>query len=232
MSEQPKKLGRPSIKTDELINEICERIAEGRSVASVAQDDDMPDHKTIWRWMNSDEAFCQKYARAIQARAMTHADRISDISSAVLAGKIPPDAARVALDGMKWTAARLLPKVYGDKQTIEASVTHTHTLHLEALKELANRGRGNELGSNDTQVIDLAANPTFQVEMSPSDPPALEAVPAPVSTSDPPGSPSPRGAGSGAPPATHTDKKRKQESPPSPRTAPTRARAAKKTKEF
>ena len=131
-----KKNGRPSIWSEALEDEICRRIAAGRSVLSVSKDDDMPSDFTIWKWMNERESFSLKYARAIEARAMAHADEISDLSRRVVLGEVPPDVARVALDGLKWTASRLLPKIYGDRQSVDVAVTHTHQLHLDALKRL------------------------------------------------------------------------------------------------
>jgi len=131
-----KKNGRPTLWSEEIEDEICRRIAAGRSVNSVSKDGDMPSDFTIWKWMNEKESFSQKYARAIAARAMAHADEISDLTKRVVSGEVPPDVARVALDGLKWTASRLLPKIYGDRQTVDVAVTHTHQLHLDALKRL------------------------------------------------------------------------------------------------
>lgn len=160
--EKPKnKGGRPSIKTPELLKEFCRRIAQGRSVANVCKDEDMPQDRAIWSWLSDDEGFAQDYARAIQARAMAHADMISDVTFGVLSGKIPPDRGRVALDAMKWTASRLLPKVYGDRQQVDVDVQHTHTLHLDALRALTSRRTGNDLGYIDAQAIDITNDQTF-----------------------------------------------------------------------
>ena len=134
--KEAKKNGRPTMWSENLEDEICRRIAAGRSVNSVSKDPDMPSDFTIWKWMNEKESFSQKYARAIAARAMAHADEISDLTKRVVSGEVPPDVARVALDGLKWTASRLLPKIYGDRQTVDVAVTHTHQLHLDALKRL------------------------------------------------------------------------------------------------
>lgn len=166
-------MGRPTVKTPELIAEICERVAQGRSVASVSRDEDMPCHLTIWRWMNSDEEFCSRYARAIQARAMAHADGIDDLVDRAVRGEIPADVARVAIDAKKWTASRLLPKVYGDRTQIEATVNHTHTLHLEALKELADRARGTRSGYIEGQATEIIGDAAVLGGRPPADPAPL-----------------------------------------------------------
>lgn len=226
-SEAVKKTGRPSLKTPELIEEVCLRIAEGRSLISISKDEDMPDHSTLWRWMERDEDFRNRYARAIQARAMNHADGILDLEERLLRGEIPPDVARVALDARKWTAARLLPKVYGDKQIVEANVMHTHTLHLEALRALTSR-RGNESGLIEAQAIDNAGNLTFSGERR-DDPPLIEArAIASHATETPPGSYPYGGAAVAAHTSPHTDEK--PSDPPPPPRAKRKPRAPKKYK--
>lgn len=119
----------------------------------------MPGESTVWRWLSEDSFFQEEYTRAIQARAMAHADRVLDVTEAVIRGEIPPDAARVALDGMKWTAARLLPRVYGDRTQVDATVTHTHTLHLEALKELSERAKAARPGVIEGQAVEIVQEP-------------------------------------------------------------------------
>lgn len=203
--DKPKnKGGRPSIKTPELLKEFCRRIAQGRSVANVCKDEDMPQDRAIWSWLSDDEGFAQDYARAIQARAMAHADMISDVTFGVLSGKIPPDRGRVALDAMKWTASRLLPKVYGDRQQVDVDVQHTHTLHLDALRALTSRRTGNDLGYIEAQAIDITNDQTFLDKRLGDDPPVIEAVVVAEAAGDPPGPGIVPGAASAPATATHT----------------------------
>lgn len=221
------KIGRPSKRTPELIDEICIRIASGRSLLSVSKDDDMPDHATIWRWMHAEEDFRDKYARAIQSRAIHHAEEISLTIQQVKSGELPPDVARVAIDGMKWVASRLLPKVYGDKQIVEANVTHTHQLHLDALRALSNRRSGNDLGYIEGQAIDITNDPTFSGERLDAPQPALDAVLV-VDAAEPPRSRPGGGAVSASPTALYTDEK--PSDPPPPPAGKPRTPRAKKSK--
>ncbi len=145
-----KKPNDPVRWSPEIEDEFCNRIMEGRSVNSIASDSDMPNGNTFWRWMGEKETLRTKYAHAIEARALAQADEIADLTRRVVRGEVPPDVARVALDGLKWTASRLLPKVYGDRQSVDVSVTHTHQLHLDALKRLNDTAKA--LPSND--IID------------------------------------------------------------------------------
>lgn len=219
-----KKTGRPTLKTPELLEEFCRRIGEGRSVASVCKDDDMPEDRAIWRWLARDESFSRDYARAVQARAMAHADRILDVSQAVLAGKVAPEAARVALDGMKWTASRLLPKLYGDRTQLEATVNHTHTLHLEALKELADRARGTRSGYIEGQATEIISGAAVLGGRPPADLAPLAGPPGAEPSATPP-APAPGGGRLRARHPRSLRTKTVEDHPPVPPAAPKTPRA-------
>lgn len=136
MTKEAKKTGRPSIKTSEIVEEFLRRISHGRSIANVCADEDMPTTTTVYDWISKDSVFSERYARACADRGLLYADRISDISDKLMRGEIAPDVARVAIDSYKWISARLVPKLYGDRQQVDVAVTHTHQLHLDALKRL------------------------------------------------------------------------------------------------
>ena len=46
---------------------------------------------------------------------------IVEATEQVLSGELDPNAARVAIDALKWTAARMHPTVYSEKHAIELS---------------------------------------------------------------------------------------------------------------
>lgn len=227
-AEPPKKMGRPSLRTPELIDEICLRIAAGRSLISISKDEDMPDHATIWRWIHAEDDFRDRYARAIQSRAIHHAEEISETIQQVKRGEIPPDVGRVTIDGMKWVASRLLPKVYGDKQIVEANVTHTHQLHLDALKALTSRRSGNDVGYIEAQAIEIVDDPTFSGERLDADRPVIEARSGAEGAGDPPGPGLVPGASSA--PATATRTRKKRSDPPPPPAGKRKPRAPKNKK--
>lgn len=218
--DKKKKIGRPSLKTPELIEEFCRRIASGRSVANVCKDDDMPEDRAIWRWLSDDEAFSRDYTRAIQARAMAHADMISDVTFGILSGKIPPDRGRVALDAMKWTASRLLPKIYGDRQHVDVDVQHTHMLHLDALRALSNRRPVNQLEYIDGQAIDVT-HEIVDATVAEVGVGASDAV-------DPPGSHPGGGAALAPHTAIYTEENKTGDTPPPPVARKRRTRQKKR----
>lgn len=160
MEKRGKMKKKPNIPvrwSPEIEDEFCKRIMEGRSVNSIAGDEDMPNGNTFWRWMGEKETLRTKYAHAIEARALAQADEIADLTRRVVRGEVPPDVARVALDGLKWTASRLLPKMYGDRQSVDVAVTHTHQLHLDALKRLNESAKALPVGDViDGEVISVS----------------------------------------------------------------------------
>jgi hypothetical protein len=110
-----KKMGRPSIFTEEIQSEILTQIAEGKSIRTICKQDGMPVMSTIFYWLNENENFSEQYARAKRESADALVEDIIQMGDDILAGKYDPNAARVALDAKKWVASKLKPKVYGDK---------------------------------------------------------------------------------------------------------------------
>jgi hypothetical protein len=120
--------GRPSSYTDEIAIEICAGLAEGKSLRSVLKSKNMPSMSMVFRWLAADEhkAFREQYARAKVEAADALADDIQDITDKVLKRTYDPASARVAIDGKKWIASKLKPKVYGDKLDLTGDQTITH----------------------------------------------------------------------------------------------------------
>jgi hypothetical protein len=113
--------GRPPRYTDDLAKEFCRRIAMGRSLRSVCEDKDMPDSSTVFEWKKKQEGFAEQYAYATEERGLSYGDFISDLVFDVLNGDYEVDRARLALDGLKWTAARLAPKQYGERTSVDVT---------------------------------------------------------------------------------------------------------------
>lgn len=114
--------GRPTIYTDELIESICERVANGESMRKICRDEHMPVLTTIFRWIRENPEFKQQYDAATDMRADAYAEDMQDIADTPPAltadGKIDAgDVAhmRLRIDTRKWIASKLKPKKYGDK---------------------------------------------------------------------------------------------------------------------
>ena len=108
--------GRPTDYTSELTARICERLAVGESLRSICRDDEMPSMASIFLWLSKHPEFSEQYARAREAQAESHADRIVEIADD---DTIDPNHKRIMVDARKWVASKLKPKRYGDKAEVE-----------------------------------------------------------------------------------------------------------------
>jgi len=60
-------LGRPSTFTQEIGDEICERLAEGEPLRQICRDDRMPAWRTVYAWKANDADFNARIGRAREA---------------------------------------------------------------------------------------------------------------------------------------------------------------------
>lgn len=128
--------GRPTNYTEAIADEICERIVAGDSLASICREDNQPSYRAVMTWLTKHESFAQKYARARVDSADSVADEIKDIANRVLNGQVDPQAARVAIDALKWDAGRKKPKVYGDRLELAGDQSAPLTVQVVRLGDV------------------------------------------------------------------------------------------------
>lgn len=110
------KRGRPTKYTKRLVDDICTRIADGESLNAICQDETMPAKATVLNWVVTDrEGFFDQYRAAREAAGYGEGDEVAEIGRLTLSGQYDPSAAKVAIDALKWSAARKASKAYGDK---------------------------------------------------------------------------------------------------------------------
>lgn len=147
---------RPSEFTQEIADNICEKIADGLSLREICKADELPNRSTVFRWLSSNESFRDQYARAREAQADTIFDEILDIADdgrndwmlrigaddQELGWKENGEALRrsqLRVDARKWMAGKLRPKKYGDK----IEVDNNHNLAdpmMQMLERISNTG--------------------------------------------------------------------------------------------
>jgi hypothetical protein len=149
--------GRPSEYSQTVAEAITERIADGESLRSICSDEAMPAKSTVFKWLSQNKDFADQYARAREEQAETLASEIVAIAdeecTTIRADKhgAKPDGDagevevvfdstavarnRLRVDARKWVAAKLKPKVYGEKVEHSGAVgILTHEEFLETLK--------------------------------------------------------------------------------------------------
>jgi len=122
--------------TDKMALIICDRIANGESLKSICQDEDIPARSTVFKWLAENKTFSDMYARAREEQADTIFDEIIEIAddgrNDWMERRGEEDAgwvtngeniqrAKLRIDARKWMAAKLRPKKYGERQEIEHS---------------------------------------------------------------------------------------------------------------
>lgn len=113
-------MGRPSDFTQEAATVICDALMEGRSLRTIClADDDLPSERTVYRWLEVNDAFRQQYAHAREVQADTKFDQVWDIADKATAENV--QVARLQIDAIKWQAGKLAPKKYGEKVELEHS---------------------------------------------------------------------------------------------------------------
>jgi hypothetical protein len=127
-------MGRPSSYTPEMAAEICERLSEGQSLREICRADDMPGKSTVMRWLAERAEFRDQYARAREIQADHFADEILEIaddgtndwverknadgSTYETINQDHVQRSRLRIDARKWLMSKMVPKKYGDKQTL------------------------------------------------------------------------------------------------------------------
>lgn len=105
--------GRPSSFSNEIAEQICHGLIEGSSLYEICQQDGMPAYRTVFDWLDANEDFRSKCARAreLQAEFMDY----MVMKTAENCTKDDAYAAKVKIAAYQWRAMKLAPKKYGDR---------------------------------------------------------------------------------------------------------------------
>lgn len=104
----------------EVADEIVERLTR-MSLRRICEDPDMPNRRTVERWMRADGEFAAKCAQARATFAAHEFDGMEDLEDRMLSGEVDPAAGRAVLSSRQWRLSKMLPKVYGDKLDLNHS---------------------------------------------------------------------------------------------------------------
>lgn len=129
-TKKPYKAVNRTHYTQEMADELCQRICNGESVRTICKDETMPSAAFIFAELARNRPFAEQYARAKEVQADFYAEQIIEIADD---GKndtyLDEDGnkrtdqdvigrSRLRVDARKWYAGKLAPKKYGDKLAI------------------------------------------------------------------------------------------------------------------
>jgi hypothetical protein len=109
-----------------LFDEICAQLAEGKMLSEICQGNEMPERSAVVKWANENHEGCyQQYARARDIGYQLIAEDILLIADTPVSTERGDqvDRSRLRVDSRKWLLSKALPKIYGDKQTVEGKFT-------------------------------------------------------------------------------------------------------------
>lgn len=112
--------------TPSMAQDICKRLSEGQTLASICSRKGMPRYTTVNKWLNEVNPdrtprypeFVDAYRKARQHQADYYLDDIIEIADRKSLKATNRD--RLRIDSRKWVMSRLNPEKYGDK------VEHSH----------------------------------------------------------------------------------------------------------
>jgi hypothetical protein len=108
------KLGRPTKYSETLADDICERIAKGKSLINICTELSLS-YSQVMVWLKNYTYFTDNYARAREAQADWYADEIISVIDNAKSDRNEIERARIKVEALKWVASKLKPKKYGDK---------------------------------------------------------------------------------------------------------------------
>lgn len=137
------KMGRPTTYNQVLGDEICARLAEGRSMNSVCEDNDMPHAGQVYRWMSMFPDFRDKYYACVEVRATALSELM--VHEAINSNDVEVVTVRETEKGilretkymdnvqrsdsiirtLQWQLARMAPKRFGEKVELNGKVDIT-----------------------------------------------------------------------------------------------------------
>ena len=122
-----------AIEYDESIADaVCDAIApQSKGLGAIIEDLGFQvSPSLIYKWIQQNDSFRERYARAKADQARVMADEITEIADNTQSGEIVTEKGdgtveikradmlehrKLRIESRKWLAAKLLPKVYGDK---------------------------------------------------------------------------------------------------------------------
>lgn len=125
-------MGRPSKYSQEISDEICDRLSKGEPLAWICREDKFPSVQTVGNWKNSNETFSIAYGRArdegfdaLAADCLNIADENGNDTRFTEGGETPNSEwitrSRVRIETRLKLLSKWDPKRYGEKVELEHS---------------------------------------------------------------------------------------------------------------
>ena len=147
-----------------VFDQICDQLSGGKTLREICRQPGMPAESTVRKWTIANEQGCYaQYARAREALAEHWADEILEIAddatndwmgrqrrdgvTEIVLNRDHVERSKQRIDARKWLLSKALPKVYGDKQSVEGKFSVDWAQVCQEAAEKYKKEEG-EQGSN------------------------------------------------------------------------------------
>ena len=119
---------RPPELADKQVDELLQALTDGAPLSSIVEGDGWPSYRSIFRRLEKDDEFRQRYDRARAIQAERWADELITLANSLredpTAGQIA--ATKLKIDTLKGIIGKRLPKLYGDAPSSSNISSSTH----------------------------------------------------------------------------------------------------------
>jgi hypothetical protein len=121
------------------MTDICDHLTTGKSLIEVGALPGYPSSDSMYRQMARDPDFAARIARAREAGQDHEADAI--VQMADIATSENWQVVKLRMDARKWRAAKLAPKRYGERSTVEHTDPDGQNPFAPLMEAVAANGR-------------------------------------------------------------------------------------------
>lgn len=150
--------GRPTDYTPQLRDEICRRLASGRTLRSVCRDEDMPSRETIYNWITANKGEVKEGEKVVEEGFFDHYKRAREIGMDEFADETVEIADESSDDYVETEDKNGKPKVMFNKEAVLRSKLRCET-RWKYLENMAPRKYGKNVTVRQQQ-LDAKGEPT------------------------------------------------------------------------
>ena len=147
---------RPTIYEEGILQRVCDGLTEGLSIKQTCEPIDMPRWQEVYLEMQRNEDVRTAIAHAREAQQEVTADDIVEMAD--LATPEDHNVVKLRIWARQWRAAKLAPKKYGEKQSVEVTADIGATA-ARVLMDLTQQAR--DAKAIEHNVIDVTPNVTL-----------------------------------------------------------------------
>ena len=152
-------MARPTMITKEVMQRVCDELADGKSLNQICRMDDMPSRRAVYYAIQRDDELFDLYAKSRAIAAEILSDEINDVAREPL-DSIDPKARmaevqrrRLLVDALKWTFAKQQPR--GIRNNADDTVQNTIVISWQNSPDDVSARQADE--DNVLQLVDEAS---------------------------------------------------------------------------